>query len=192
MKNSSAHSKIHTLIIHRDPALRRTLVDGLAGDGCQVFEAASHPEGLARLSQVKPELILLSASDQEDGRETFSQIRLVTNAPTIFLADEPISPYRSLCERDDAAVLTQPIHLAAVMAEVRRLCHSGTDAASPENDNQNTSRLPRSLRPSHWRAIDRALLETGDGEVRLIVQRGCLRFLERLKTVQLDIEPAVT
>jgi DNA-binding response OmpR family regulator len=182
------------LIIHSDECLRRELANVLAEEGCRTFEAQSHVLGLALLGQVKPELIFLHVtSDHEHGWAAFSQIRLLTNVPTVLLADEtPLFTFRALCKRDNAVLVVSPFQLANVVAEASRLCHDQANLASPESENHGDGGVARALPRALWHAIDRALWENGDGEVRLIVQRGRLRFLERLKTIRLDIEPVVT
>ena len=68
---------ITMLVVDDEPGVRSSLKGVLEDEGFKVFTAASGEEGLARLAEIKPDVILLDVLMPSgiDGIETLRQIK---------------------------------------------------------------------------------------------------------------------
>jgi two-component system KDP operon response regulator KdpE len=74
------------LVIDDDPILLQLIESSLSQDGYEVCVASSGAEGLRRLGEVKPHLIILDIMmPQMDGWEICSHIRKISTVPIIML-----------------------------------------------------------------------------------------------------------
>lgn len=178
------------LIIDHDRERAREIAGCLEDAGYHVRQAAGRADGLPLLYQTRPDLILLQISPfSDDGWETLSRIRLLTDTPIVLMIARLSRADRArgaelgvndfLEEPTPAAVLVQ------VQARLRR------SRPPPEQMPQRAS-APilnplRFLTPPQLKQIDLALEDIGaDGEVRLIVQQGRMRFIAKMRTVVLQ------
>lgn len=183
------------LIIHGQPEVRKVLVDELTSSGCRTFEAMSRADGLPLFHQVKPDLILLEGRpDRKDDLETISRIRRFAEIPVIVLVDHG-SEFDGQSPRvENVTFFAPPFRIKEVVAEAKRLCESQENSSRHAyfgciEKGDNVVSLHVTNR-AQILAIDRALRDIGDtGEIRLIVHRGHLRFLEKIKTEALRPEP---
>ncbi len=188
---------IRALVIHHDREMRHRLATGLAECGYETFQAVDPTDGLALMCQARPDLIFLEVdADRDEDWDTFSHIRLFTDVPVLLLADQPLSPVRQALCAKNAAVLVQPISIEKTIVAAKAFCKPSA-ALSPYSERRQKEKWRGNplqvLGVSHVLAIDRALQEIGSyGEVRLVVHRGRLRFLAKLKTETIELEPAIS
>ena len=69
-------TKVHILLIEDDPAVARSLQDGLEREGYSVVQAADRDEGIAKLQAEKPAVVLIDHElEGDDGVEVLKQIK---------------------------------------------------------------------------------------------------------------------
>ena len=173
------------LLIGRDLVLQRSVADAFVHAGCQTFEAMGNADGLRLLYDTRPDLIFLDISGApSEGWETLERIREVTDAPAILVIERGENICRAW-SKHKAAILVKPISPAQIIARARAW---GMLKRVPKSRNYVSLTLRR-LSISDLTSIDRALSQVGErGEVRLIVQQGRLRFLEKIVTTPLERE----
>jgi len=166
--------------------MQRVLADAFAQRGCQTFEATDQREGVRLLRTMRPDLIFLDPGAAPDAEwDTFERMRALTDAPMI-LAVQHDAARPSVASRPNTAILVKPISAAQVTARARALGVVRSTARAFAVDTLTTHRLSA----ADLARIDRALSQVGErGEVRLIIQQGRLRFLEKHVTTSLKREP---
>ena len=142
-------------------------------------------DGLRLLYDTRPDLIFLDISGApSEGWETLERIREVTDAPAILVIERGENICRAW-SKHKAAILVKPISPAQIIARARAW---GMLKRVPKSRNYVSLTLRR-LSIADLTSIDRALSQVGErGEVRLIVQQGRLRFLEKIVTTPLERE----
>lgn len=202
------------LIIDHDRERAREIAGCLEDAGYHVRQAAGRADGLPLLYQTRPDLILLQIPPfSDDGWETLSRIRLLTDTPLVLMIARLSRADRArgaelgvndfLEEPTPAAVLAQvqarlrrsrpppkpmPQRAAAPIPNPLRSFDGGFDWAQPKVYTERSERAQdRFLTPPQLKQIDLALEDIGaSGEVRLIVQQGRLRFIAKMRTAELQ------
>jgi two-component system KDP operon response regulator KdpE len=78
---------VRVLVVDDERAIRRFLSLSLQSQSYEVFEASSAGEGLARMLEVRPDLIILDLGlPDRDGREFIEEIRSWSQVPLIVLS----------------------------------------------------------------------------------------------------------
>ncbi|MDD4364196.1 MAG: response regulator [Synergistales bacterium] len=78
---------VRVLVVDDERAIRRFLTLSLQSQSYEVFEASSAGEGLARMLEVRPDLIILDLGlPDRDGREFIEEIRSWSQVPLIVLS----------------------------------------------------------------------------------------------------------
>lgn len=78
---------VRVLVVDDERAIRRFLSLSLQSQSYEVFEASSVGEGLARMLEVRPDLIILDLGlPDRDGREFIEEIRSWSQVPLIVLS----------------------------------------------------------------------------------------------------------
>jgi len=121
------------LIIDGDRVSRESLAACLATDGFDVVATGDPEEGIARISEVRPALILLDTSaDDGSGLTVFHQLTSVSQSPVIMVTarDDELDAVRSL-EAGAADHVCKPYRrrelAARIRAVLRRVEESGAD-----------------------------------------------------------------
>jgi DNA-binding response OmpR family regulator len=167
------------LLISRDLVLQRALAEELVQRGCQTFEAMEQIESLRLMYETHPDLIFLDVGSADGDWEFFARIRAITDTPAI-LAVNRNDPVRANWSKGNTAILVKPISVARVIEKAR--AWGIARRASRLRAGQTWS--AQRLRVVDLMRIDRALSQVGErGEVRLIVQHGHVRFLEKIATL---------
>jgi AmiR/NasT family two-component response regulator len=185
-----ASKKMRVLVVSRDPEIRRNLAQGLHEAGHQVFDVDNRIDAMRLMYEMQPDLIFLQvAVGLNESLETFAGIRLVTDTPVVLLADQSLSPAFAELRKRNALVLIQPIVIAQAIAKAQVFFRS-TRVQARRGQPGKDAALERGLLKAHEiLVIDRALEEVGNGgQVRLIMCRGQLRFLAKLKSELLTPE----
>lgn len=166
------------LLISRDLMIQRALAEALTLRGCQTFEGTERIESLRLMYETHPDLIFLEIDEPDDDWEFFARIRAITDTPAI-LAVNRNEPARARWSKRNTAILIKPISVARVMDKARAWGIVRRNAKSRVDPTWSTRRL----RVVDLIRIDRALSQVGEcGEVRLIVEHGQVRFLEKIAT----------
>lgn len=83
------------LVIDDDPHVTAMLERFFVGEGVEVMIASSGSGALQLISTVEPDLVLLDIGlGSEDGREVLGELRLVSDAPVIFLTGRALESER--------------------------------------------------------------------------------------------------
>jgi two-component system, OmpR family, KDP operon response regulator KdpE len=132
------------LVIDDEPAIRRFLCATLANHGYQLAEAATGQDGIAQVTQQKPDVVLLDLGLPDiDGLEVTRRLREWTNVPIIVLSARGQ-------ERDKVAALeagaddylTKPFGVAELMARMRvALRHAARAAQSADEASFSVGQL---------------------------------------------------
>ncbi len=78
---------VRVLVVDDERAIRRFLTLSLQSQSYEVFEASSAGEGLARMLEIRPDLIILDLGlPDRDGREFIEEIRSWSQVPLIVLS----------------------------------------------------------------------------------------------------------
>jgi DNA-binding NtrC family response regulator len=181
--------RMRVLVISHDPEMRRNLTQGLHEAGHQVFDVDNRIDAMRLMYEMQPDLIFLQvATGLNESMETFAGIRLVTDTPVVLLADQSLSPAFAELRKRNALVLVQPIVIAQAIAKAQVFFRS-TKVQARQAQYGKDPLEPGLLKGHEILAIDRALEEVGNGgQVRLIMCRGQLRFLAKLKSELLTPE----
>ncbi len=109
------------LVIDDESAIRRLLRTGLAPHGYEVTEAASGADGLARLAQDQPDLVLLDFGLPDgDGSVLIPKIRARSAAPIVVLSvrNDDRAKIAAL-DLGASDYLTKPFSMPELMARLR-------------------------------------------------------------------------
>ncbi|MBI5652441.1 MAG: response regulator [Chloroflexi bacterium] len=168
------------LLISRDLVLQRALAEELAQRGCQTFEAMEQIESLRLMYETHPDLIFLDVGSLSDEDwEFFARIRAITDTPAI-LAINRNDPASANWSKRNTAIFVKPISVARVIEKARAWGIARRESKLRAGQTWSAQRL----RVVDLMRIDRALSQVGErGEVRLIVQHGHVRFLEKIVTL---------
>ncbi len=177
--------KGRVLIIHSNATIRQVLARGIARCGGETFQAQKRKDGFPLLYRAHPDLVLLQVgTEHEEGWQFFSDVRLVTDVPMILLAERELEPFQRMgLEEGNTIVRYPPFEIQAIIKVANRLWRD-LDIRLAERVEEEASVSVRlgHLQSSEVLAIDQALQDVGElGEVRLIMQRGHLRFIKKLK-----------
>jgi two-component system response regulator RegX3 len=109
------------LVIDGDPSSRLSLVDGLSAEGFEVVVAEDGEEGLRRLMEASPSLVLLDLFlPDQSGMSLFRRITAMSAVPVIMVTakDDEIDAVLSL-EAGAADHVTKPFRLRELTARIR-------------------------------------------------------------------------
>ncbi|HUA56705.1 MAG TPA: response regulator [Candidatus Sulfotelmatobacter sp.] len=113
--------RVKLLIIDDEPAIRRLLATSLTPHGYDVVEAESGTEGLRRVAQDKPDMVLLDLGlPDADGVELIPQIRALSDAPIVVLSvrNDDAAKVAAL-DRGASDYVAKPFSLPELMARLR-------------------------------------------------------------------------
>lgn len=199
-RNARVESK-RALVIHRHQRTRQDLARRLDDLFWTTYQAENGEGGLVLMDRVRPNLIFLGVDhDSKTNWEFFQQVRCATDSPMILLtADQPDDISKSLIQAGRVAVEVPPYSIDRLVDAARSLCVFPS-AAQAVTDSRSMVDIQilrelHILKPHHILAIEHALQEVGDyGEVHLVVHRGHLRFLAKLRTENFDeaVKPTLT
>jgi len=112
---------IRILLVEDDAAIRETLAEYLACEGYQVTAACDGAEGLARLAERRPDLVVLDLQMPVlDGRGFVSALRADPSTRTIPVILMTGAPAGSLPGAEVEAVLWKPFQLDELAVALRR------------------------------------------------------------------------
>jgi two-component system, OmpR family, phosphate regulon response regulator PhoB len=125
--------------VEDDPEMRQMLSQLLEADGYRVRAVASCSEALAAVASEEPALVLLDVVlGHEDGRALLPELRLLSDAPVVFLTGRGLETDRIAGLRmgaDDYVVKPfSPGELTARIGSVLRRCHPPQPAARSVGD----------------------------------------------------------
>lgn len=185
------------LVIEDDTDIRRMLVSAMAGQGYRVQEAARGQDGLRRLPECEPVLLLVDLGLPDmDGGELVRQLRAQTAAPIIVVSARQMEAEK-VAALDAGAddFVTKPFGMPELQARVRaHLRRRGSEQADPVTmvafgdvvlDLQRHT-VERDGQPVHLTPTEFKLLETlATSEGKVLTHRELLRrvwgvgYLER-------------
>lgn len=170
------------VLISPDWMMQHTLAEGLRQRGCQTLVATEYVAGLRLMYAAQPDLVLLDiGSAPEAGWETFERIRAMTDAPVILAVHRDETRHLTQSQ-PNTAILVKPVSVAQVAAQAQALGLLHPTAKPTDHYTLSSQRL----KFADLMQIDRALSQVGEhGEVRLIIQQGRLRFMEKMVTAPL-------
>ena len=113
----------NVLIVEDEPEIRRFVRHVLAGEGIQVFEAATLARGLIEAGTRKPDLIIVDLGLPDgDGTDLVRQLRTWTQVPVLVLSARG-EEEQKIAALDAGAddYLTKPFSIGEMLARVRAL-----------------------------------------------------------------------
>jgi DNA-binding response OmpR family regulator len=181
---------MRVLVIGHNLETWRDLIRGLQEAGHLVLDAENRTDAMRLMYEMQPDLIFLEvAASPNESRETFTGIRLVTETPVVLLACESSSPALDELNGQNCLILVRPIVVAQAIAQAQALLRAARSSSTKRQPAKKAATEPGHLKAHEVLAIDRALEEVGNGgQVRLIIFRGQLRFLAKLKAELLNAE----
>lgn len=188
------------LVIHRNDRVREEISERLLSANYHVCGAYGKHDGIAMLYQMHPDVVLLEfAQSSDESWDTLARIRMVTQIPIIFLAEDEESTDWKRGNTPGATGFVDATCVEHVLDRVHE-CPSagamhleapGNDSFATRNRRNGSSRALCSISDSELRQVDRALADVGErGEVRLIKLKGRLCFIARVKTRPYENVPA--
>ncbi|MGK9164826.1 response regulator transcription factor [Inquilinus limosus] len=120
------------LVIDDEPQIRRFLKISLAADGYVPIEAAGGTEGLERVMQDRPDLVILDLGLPDiDGQQVLSRIRELSAVPVIVLSVRAGEAEKvEALDRGANDYVTKPFGIAELTARLRAaLRHRGQEEA---------------------------------------------------------------
>ncbi|MBI4787121.1 MAG: hypothetical protein HY782_08765 [Chloroflexi bacterium] len=199
MPGSSIVRKPSILLIHPDLSYRDEATACLAQAGYHVCHALGRRDGLHLLYALHPDLVVLQVAERneatrrEDGWDTLARIRLFTDTPVILVGPQITSADRAHTQGlPSVAFLDGAFSPEQLRASVAQALGDERPIAlePPPAVTGNAGGLSHRLNAAQLMQVDRALGEIGElGEVRLIKQRGALRFIAKIKTERYRSSP---
>jgi len=127
--------RIKLLVIDDEPAIRRLLQTSLAPHGYDVVEAATGAEGLRRLEQDRPDMVLLDLGLPDgDGVELIPQIQALSAAPIVVLSVRNDDGAKvAALDLGASDYLAKPFSLPELMARLRTAARHHAARASRES-----------------------------------------------------------
>lgn len=118
------------LVIDDEPQIRRFLKISLAADGYAPIEAANGAEGLERVVQDRPDLVILDLGlPDTDGQQVLSRIRELSAVPVIVLSVRAGEAEKvEALDRGANDYVTKPFGIAELTARLRAALRRGTGA----------------------------------------------------------------
>ncbi|MGO4725376.1 MULTISPECIES: response regulator transcription factor [unclassified Inquilinus] len=115
------------LIIDDEPQIRRFIKISLAADGYAPIEAASGAEGLERVIQDRPDLVILDLGLPDmDGQQVLSRIRELSAVPVIVLSVRAGEAEKvEALDRGANDYVTKPFGIAELTARLRATLRRG-------------------------------------------------------------------
>ena len=113
---------MNILVVEDEPALRQTVVAALVLCGHAVVGAENGIEALARVHDLRPDLVVLDLQMPEmDGWEFQRQFRRLPECATIPVVIMSAAEHAALDDLDAAALLAKPFDLDELMDVIDRL-----------------------------------------------------------------------
>jgi len=116
----------HVLCVEDDPDIRALVELALQSvGGLRVTSCASGIEALARLPEVRPDVVLLDVMMPEmDGLETFRRMATGDDAPPVIFMTAKVQPQevRRYLGLGALGVIAKPFDPMTLAADIRRLC----------------------------------------------------------------------